>query len=347
MSNDLKERRKGAALRLFLIAGALVVIAAVTLGIEMRSSQPDTASGPVVPGLAEQIANAQRIVVVSSEASYRIERTQRGWAMRDRGDYPVLAQRLAQLTDGLTSLNYVRRMTSDPSKFERLGVTDPRQGGRGVLVQVEDSRGAFLVNLILGVETSGMYARRLDDNQTWAVQGDLPPLRDIAAWLDLSPLAIEASRIARVEIAPTEGGAYILARAMPEGAFAIASPAREAASASTVTAVGEHITGLSPIDVQPAPAIQGPARARIIAHTFDGVRIEGELIDSGGKTWIKLVAHAEAPEQESAALEINNRAAAWAYALSAEDLASLAPPLAALLPQIAPPPAPPTGPPSP
>lgn len=332
MSTDLAERRKGAAFRLLLIAGALVLAAGVTLGIEMRSSRPDLASGPVVPGLSETIAGAQRITVTSADASYRIERTQRGWAMRDRGDYPVLGARLAQLTEGLQQLHYVRRMTSDPSKFERLGVGDPREGGRGVLVQVEDSRGAFLVNLILGVETGGLYARRPDDDQTWAVEGELPPLRDIAAWLDLSPISIEPQRIARVEISPTEGPGYILERAAPEGPFAIVSPAREAIAQSALASAAERITQLSPVDVQPAPAIQGAPRARVRAMTFDGVALEGELIDSGGKTWLKLVARADTPEHEAAALEINNRAAAWAYALSAADVEALAPPLDSLVP---------------
>jgi hypothetical protein len=332
MTTELAQRRQGAAMRLLLIAGALVLVAAVTLGIEMRSSRPDLASGPVVPGFAETIGGAQRISVTSADASYRIERTQRGWAMRDRGDYPVVAARLAQLTEGLQQLQYVRRMTSDASKHERLGVTDPRQGGRGVLVQVEDGRGAFLVNLILGVETGGLYVRRPDSDQTWAARGELPPLRDIAAWLDLSPLAIDAERLARVEISPAEGPAYILGRLSPDAEFALIAPARQAFAASSVAAVAERITGLAPIDVQPAPAIQGAPLARVRVVMFDGVSIDGELIESDQRTWLKLVARAGAPEQEAAALEINNRAAAWAYALSSTDAASLAPPLSSVAP---------------
>jgi hypothetical protein len=66
--------------------------------------------------------------------------------------------------------------------------------------------------------------------------------------------------------------------------------------------------------------------------TFDGVAVEAELIESDGRTWVKLVARAEAPEQEASALEINNRAAAWAFALSDLDADVLAPPLSSLVP---------------
>jgi hypothetical protein len=332
MTSGLAERRRAQSLTLFLIAGALVATAAVTLAIESRGLKSgSTASGPVVPGLAETISGAQRIIVTSADASYRIERTQQGWAMRDRDDYPVLSSRLAQLTEGLENLRYERRMTSDASKHERLGVTDPREGGRGILVQVEDGRGALLVNLILGVETSGTYVRRPDDEQTWAVQGDLPPLRDAAAWMDLQPLNIPADTLARVEVMPTEGRAYILARDSAEQPWRIASPALSALAQSTVTATAERLTHLSPVDVRTAPAIQGAPRARVRATTFDGVTIDAELIPSDNRLWVKLVARA-APAQEAAALEINNRSAAWAYALSEMEAEALAPPLNRLIP---------------
>jgi hypothetical protein len=293
-----------------------------------------------VPNLEDTIGDAQRITVTSTEASYRIERVERGaervWVMRDRGDFPVIAARLAQLTEGLEALCYTRRMTSDPSKHERLGVTDPRQGGRGVLVQVEDGRGALLVNLILGVEPAGLYVRRPDDDQTWAARVDgeeeLPPLRDVASWLELRPLPVAAERLARVEIVPAQGRAYILARDEASQPWRIAVPALAPLSQSSVAAAAERLTQLAPIDVQLAPAIQGTPQARVRAHTFDGVMIDGELIPSDGRIWLKLVARAHAPEQDPAALEINNRVSDWAFALTDMEAESVAPPLTTLLP---------------
>jgi Domain of unknown function (DUF4340) len=333
MTTELAERRKGRVLRLFFVAAALAAIAAVTLAIESRSLRPDAAAGPVLPGLAESIRSAQRITVTSAQASYHIERTARGWAMRDRDDFPVEAARLAQFTDGLEQLHYQRRMTSDPSKHERLGVTDPRQGGRGILVQVEDGRRALIVDLILGVEPNGgLYVRRTGENQVWAAQGELPPLRDAAAWLDLRPLELTPERLARVEITPAEGRAYVLARDAADGPWRIASPALAAGSQAALGAAAVRITGLSPTDVRTAPAIQGAAQARVRALTFDGVSVDAELVDQDGRSWLKLVARAAGPEQEAAALAINNRAASWAYALRSADAAALAPPLSSLMP---------------
>lgn len=332
MTTDLAERRRGRLMTMFLAAAGLILVAAVTLGIESRSSRSDGVGGLVVPGLSETIDGAQRITVTSAEATYRIERTARGWAMRDRDDYPVLQSRLDQLAQGLEQLRYVRRMTSDASKHERLGVTDPREGGRGVLLTIEDGRGALLVNLILGVETSGTYARAPDDAQTWSVRGELAPLRDVATWMDLRPLELGPEQLARVEISPAEGRGYVLSRDSAEAAWGFASPTLGIPPGVDLNATAEALTGLEPVDVRTAPAISGAVRARVRALTFEGVALVGELIESDGRLWLKLVAQAAGPEQEQAALAINNRSAGWAYALSDDGVAALAPPLASLLP---------------
>ena len=332
MNSGLAERRRARSLTLFLIAGVLVIVAVVTIAIESRSTSGASSAGPVLPGIEETIGGAQRITITSAEGAYRIERTQQGWAMRDRDDYPVLSSRLAQLTEGLEGLRYVRRMTSDESKHERLGVTDPRQNGRGVLVQIEGGNGELLVNLILGVETSGTYVRRPDEAQTWSVEGELPPLRDAASWLDLRPMTLAADRLARVEIMPAEGRAYILARDSADQPWRIASPALAAIAQSSITATAERLTQLQPIDVRTAPAIQGAPQARVRATTFDGIVIDAELISSDNRVWVKLVARASAPEQEAAAVALNTPASDWAYALSDMEVEALAPPLSRLVP---------------
>lgn len=340
MTTQLAERRKKRTLVLFLIAGALVAAAAIMTAIEQRSLRPDQMTGLVVPGLAQNISGAERISITSAEATYRIERIQRGeervWVMRDRGDFPVMASRLGELTEGLEELRYVRRMTSDESKHERLGVTDPREGGRGILVQIEDGRGALLVNLILGVQPNGMYVRRPDGDQTWAVReaedAALPPLRDVAAWLELRPLAVEASRLARVEIIPQQGRGYVLAREAPPEPWRLVQPALSALVQSAVTSTAERLTALSPTDVQLAPAVQGDVVARVRATTFEGVLIDAELITSDGRIWVKLAARADSPELENLAMQINSRSSDWAFALSEREALALAPPLSALIP---------------
>ena len=100
MTTDLAgERRKGRALTLFLIAGALSLVAASPLASKCAPSRPDLASG--FRSRTWKTASVTRSASrrdAAPKASYRIERTQPSvWVMRDRGDFPVA--RLAQLTE--------------------------------------------------------------------------------------------------------------------------------------------------------------------------------------------------------------------------------------------------------
>lgn len=254
------ERRRSVTFALVL-AGVLALLAYGVSALDQNSLKPPTASGPVLPNFAERAGGARAINIVTREAAYHIVRSESGWTLRDRGDYPVRRERLAQFTDGLKTLTYVRPMTRDPAKHERLALSDPAKGGEGVLVEVQDEKGALIANLVLGVTPNGLYMRAPGDPQAWAVKGDLPPLKDPAQWLDLAPLAIDPARIARVSVQPAAGPAYDIERS--GGAFALAKPFETAAARrEAVTAAAEAFAQLSPIDVVCAPAIDGPVRAR-------------------------------------------------------------------------------------
>ena len=334
MTTLLAERRKRDLLTLALVALGVAIVAAITIGVDVRAAKQTSASGLVLPNLSENLSDARRISVVSDTVSYEIECVQRDgacvWLMRDHGDYPVSAGPIARLVEGLRTLEYTRRMTSDPSKHARLGVEDPREDGRGVLIQIEDpSRGALLVDIILGVQPNGgLYVRKPGDNQVWAARGDLPPLRDVSIWMDLAPLNIDPATLESVEITPREGEAYVLARSGGEASFAFASPRATPNPGVRLDAIAERITGLEPIDVQTAPAIQGEPFARIRALTAGGITIDAELIESEQRVWIKMVARAEEEENQPAALELNARIAEWAFELRPERADLLAPPLA-------------------
>jgi hypothetical protein len=236
-------------------------------------------------------------------------------------------------------------MTRDPDKFDRLGLGDPKKGGEGVLVQVQNAQGALLANLILGIEPRGLYARDPNKEQTWAIKGELPPLKDPAAWLDLAPIALDRSRIARVDVAPPAGAAYAVKReSMASRDFTVDKPFDRyiVLTPEGINAVGAGIATLAPADVAAAPAITGVLQARTITRTFDGLVIESELHFDKGRHWLKLVARGENPRAVEEAAAINARAAAWAYGMTEMSFRDFAPPLWLLVRSpTAPPPRPP------
>jgi hypothetical protein len=325
------ERRRMATLALVATA-ALAAVSALVTQLDAARLKPPHAEGPVLPDFAKSAGAAEAITIATKDSTYRIVRTQRGWTLPDRGDYPVARERLAQFTDGIASLSFVRPMTRDPAKFDRLGLGDPAKGGDGVWVQVQNAQGALLANLMLGITPSGLYMRRNDDAQAWALKGDLPPLKDPSQWLDLTPLTIDPARITRVSVQPSAGPAYALVRAEKTSDFRLEGPFDQflVLTPDGLNSAGQAFAFLKPNDVAAAPAIAGAPSARVSMRTVDGLVIDGELFALPPRHWLKLVAHAEAPGAAQDAQAINARAAAWAYGLTALDYLNFAPPLSVL-----------------
>jgi hypothetical protein len=342
MTTELAQGRARRATLIGAIAAALVVVAAATVAIGMRSRDANQVAGPVLPGFAEKAAAAERIVVLSKDARYEIQRTEKAWVLKDRGNYPVRREVLAQFTDGLKSLAYVRPMTTDPARHERLGLGDPAEGGSGVAVQVEDARGARLADLIIGEQPGGaIFLRKPGEDRTWQVRGRMPPLRDPARWLDLAPLEMDVARITSADVQPAAGPAYTVRRDDGQGAFTLAPPndATPVISPGGVADAAMKLARLQPVDVRTAATVTSAPRARVRTRTFDGLALESELFEeSDGRRWLKLIARAENAEKEDEARGINARVGPWAYALSEADFAALAPPLSALARAPEPPP---------
>jgi hypothetical protein len=337
VTTALAQERTRRATLIAGLAAATAALAAITVGIQARSRDADAAAGPVLPAFAQKAKDATRIVIVSPEARYEIVRTEKGWALKDRGNYPVRRERLGQFTRGLESLAYLRPMTRDPERHDRLGLGDPANGGNGVLVQVEDGRGARFADLILSADAQGpLFLRKPNEAQTWQVKGDIPSLTDPAEWLDLVPFELDRARIARAEFSFPAGGAYAVGRDADTQSFRLLPPndARELVAPTAVSAAASGIARLQPIDVRQAAAIGGAPQARVLTRTFDGLLVESDLFaDANGKYWIKFIARAENPAKEAEAARINARAAPWAYGLRMEDWRELAPSLQSLVRQ--------------
>lgn len=341
MTTELATARARRASWIVGLAVIVASVAAITVGIQSRSRDAEAATGLVLPSFAQKSKDATRITIVSKDARYEIQRTEQGWALRDRGNYPVRRERLGQFTRGLESLAYLRPMTRDPARHDRLGLGDPTKGGSGVLVQVEDARGARFADLIIGAEPGGaVFLRKPDEAQTWQVRGDLPSLRNPAEWLDLVPFELDRARIKSADLTFAVGGAYGITRASEDQGFSLAPPnhTRTVLAPSTISAAASGLARLQPIDVRQAAAIGGAAKARVLTRTFDGLLIEADLYAEPDETyWVKLIARAEDPAREQEAARINARAAPWAFGLRADDYADLAPPLSSLIEQPLPP----------
>lgn len=351
MTTDLRTSRARTAGQIVIAALCLAVLAFITVSINARSLQDEPVAGFVAPELESRLDSVRTVRVVSSDDAMTMARTEEGWVMRERGDFPVSGDRLGELVRGLQEMRFERRMTADPAKLDRIGLGDPAEGGRGVLVQLEDENGAFVVDLIVGVETDagGLYARRAGETQAYAVSGELPALRNRADWLAIAPIPVEPTKIVRVDLTPPTGRAYSLIPLVvgEQTGFSFAPPLRGVAPRSNLELqdLAGRLGQIEAVDVAPAASIQAAPVARIAVVTTDNIIFDGVIAPGEGELrWLKLSARAtvDTPEAQAAAAAINSSAGQWAYGLSPTAFETLVPVYETLLPE-----PPPTAPPAP
>lgn len=330
--NQWRRRRAFAlgAISVLALAGAVFVSRDHYAGYA-----PPPGGVAAAPGIGAQGAQTRVVSITSRQSVFALARSPRGWTLQDRGGYPVSQQRVSALEAAFRDLRLVRPITRDPAKHARLNVGDPGDGGDGVLVQLQDERGAFLVDLILGYREDKIYARKRGDAQVWTISGDLPPLRDATFWLELAPFGLQTDDLVRLDIAPSTGPAFTLQRLEPGADFAMGRPFSSLAIAQpeAVRALLRVIAKLQPLDVAPAPSLGGAPASRLLAHAQDGVDVVLDMHSKDGGEWLKAIART-APDANAQALAraqaINAQTGAWAFRLRPEDAAALTPSLSAL-----------------
>ncbi len=335
MSNILMARRRRTLIMLAGIAGVMILLAGLNSLMKRDSARLDERMGqPVIEGFAAMRADASEIGVQLADDSYTLMRTRNGWAMKEAGGYPVRADRLASLATGLETLSWGEGRTSDPDKFGRIGLSDPREGGSGALLTIIDSEGQMAAQIITGRKGDYLYARQPDDTRAYRVIGDLPPLYSRDAWLDLDIIDINSDAVRAVRLTDETGKSLYLKRSVggSSRSFRPGPPYHDYRLVSRIAASTPALalTRFAPIDVKPAAKLTTRPVARHITETYDGLEVDLKAYREPDGLYVTLRA-IEAGEGARRGSTINEKASDWAFQLSEYDWAEFTPHISSIV----------------
>ena len=213
---DLRAHQRTRRLQLLGGLAAVLTLLAVLAHLDFRSGPAQTGrtGQPVLPDFAAIRADAAEIRVTLADETYRLINTVDGWTLDGTHGYPVRADRLSELATGLGELTWGEARTRDPGKLNRVGLGDPRTGGTGALIELANEAGDVTAAIITGRKGDHLYARRPDETQAYQVEGDLPPLYNRDAWLDLDIIDISPDAVSAVRIFDRYGESLFLQRAV-------------------------------------------------------------------------------------------------------------------------------------
>jgi hypothetical protein len=317
-------------------AALLISIAAISLSLIQASREwTPQITGPVFANWDERVANTVEIEIGSAQDRFALRQSGDGWVMPSRDDYPVRAARLAELDAFLGSLEFEGPRTADPDRHARLGLSEPGSESAASRVTLRNAAGDVLADVLLGEERDGrIYLRFPGEDQTWAARtpGGATTLPDIDladAWLELDFVALGRTAIARTQITPESGPAYLLERPGQSARnFSLRRPSGwRPITAGAGNGPGAGLARLRFRDVRRADRLRGDTVASHVAETFSGLRLSMDIIAQGDTRWAVITTRALTDGSEQAALDMNQRVAGWAYLLSDASIDRLLRPL--------------------
>lgn len=172
---------------LLLALAGLVLVGLVVLDRVSRPAQPGVGD-LLLPALRGQVEQISVIAVIGpgEDATTTLELRGREWVVAEHDDWPADMDRLSTLMRALVAARRIEQMTSNPERYARLSVDDPREGGRGVAVEL--SHNGDVTTVIVGeTRVQGgdySYVRIAGEDSAWLV--DVVPSAPASSdeWLD-------------------------------------------------------------------------------------------------------------------------------------------------------------------
>jgi hypothetical protein len=303
---------------LAILGGALLVVGAVAvyaLNRSETSAQTARSETRLFPELSKRVNDVAEISVKRQEREYKLRRTGEGWGLPEKGDYPVLMEKVRKAILAVAEMKIVEPKTSDPARYALLGVEDlDAPEAKSKVLTLSDKDGKELAKLIIGkdqdvkgaVLSKHLYVRRGGEAQSYLVSGTLELAENETDWVEKKFLEVKRDRISSVEITQPDGEKLVATRESKDVQdFKLDDlPAdKELTYPSAPSALGGALEYLSLEDVLPAGQIDFSKDAGPVARfkTFDGLVVSVTTKDQDGKTYAKFEASYEAPPQAPAA----------------------------------------------
>ncbi len=293
------------------LAIVLFALVAIVIGLEMseRGGAP-VSGGLLVPGLKERINDVGSVTIdAPGDEATAISVASGTWAVSSRADYPADIGKIRELLLGLADARILEEKTSDPERYEALGVRDPdTAGSRGVRLTVAGDDFEYAVIVGDTNQGSNRYVRLAGQATSLLVDQPLTLPDAPGGWLRTDLVDIAADKVRRASIRHADGETIELLKSAENAEFEVQDipDGRELSYSTVANGIGGALSGLRLDDVRRAQAEEASSRAEF--ETFDGLLISVQVFDAANDdetdedvpVWVALNVQAvEIPADES------------------------------------------------
>lgn len=334
------------SLPLFAIVTVIVIIAA-WFSVQLRSPETVVEKEPLYPELGSRIKDISLIEIKSYDHTTVLAAEGNQWVLKNRGGYPAIINRIKPLVLAISELEIREAKTSNPEWYPRLQVEDvSAEKARSRQITLLDARGDLLASLLVGKERvnrsdgriDSLYVRKVGDQQSYLVKGDVSVSADPADWLENNLIDLTSDRLQSILIDHGNAKTVMASRSdkddinyqlenIPSG-FKLKSQ-------TTVNGLATAVESLRFDDVQSSENFNWPEQTlKTVYKTFDGLITNVRSTKIDDKVWAAFSFEFAGPEAASSHTDgseeeakkpsvqeqvdqLNAKTAAWVYALPA------------------------------
>jgi hypothetical protein len=303
--------------RSFLVLSAVTLVTTVAAGIAVvHQERPQTAvetGGPVLPDLADRLGDVAAVVVKDTDKHLTIHRVEGGWALSERGDYPVEPDKVRDLVRSVLQLEKAEAKTTRPERYPRLAVENvDAPGSKSKEVILQTAAGAPVAELIVGHTVAGIgaeggtYVRIPGEQQAWLARGTLSPSLEAREWVQRRLIEIPAADIRQVRVTHADGSTLTAVREGPDASgFRLAElpPGGKLKRPDAADSLAQPFSDLLLEDIaagdsQPFPKDK---TMQVSITRTDGGVVRFDVVDQDGNRWLRF-AEGAAPTNVPAAV---------------------------------------------
>ncbi|MBK8067328.1 MAG: DUF4340 domain-containing protein [Rhodanobacteraceae bacterium] len=329
-----------------LLSLLLITVAVLGIGLILSQRQQPVSSdgraesGPLVPALSSALndISSVRIRKAKDELVAELSRTESGWVVANRHNYPADISKVRAYLIKLSEAKLREAKTSKPENYARLGVEDTSaEGATGLSVELSGLKEP--VRLIVGVASGGgspgTFVRRASEAESWLVSGDIIPDKEGQNWLAREVLDVPSADIHSVAVIAPDKSVLKIDKPDPS-AFNYSvhnlPKGRQLSSESAANAIAGVLSSVTLEDVLPAAEANADAASTWQATFvgYDGLVVDLKLWDRDSKSWATFAARLD--EERLDAWVAAEKAKADAARAEAEAAASAAKPADAAKP---------------
>lgn len=319
---------------------ATTAAAVVAVVDRMAETRTEVEAVRIYPDLQERAGEVQQVRIARAEGSetgtVTLVRTDDGWVLEERDDFPARTDLVRKLLFDLGELELIERKTAEPDRYDRLDLADiGRRDSKASQLVVTTSSGETLVDLHVGKRRESLtggepmvYVRRSAQSQTYLAEGELDLRGGPVQWLPRAIVNIPADSITAATLTSPSGGTLRLERDGEDFRIVGLPADRTVTSQYSVNNAATVVNKLLFDDVRSSEGLDFEAGA--VFTTGDGLTVSLEFAaDPAGDEaapWLRVgvaIAADATDEARQRGEAAQAQTEGWAYRVSSYDMERL------------------------